>query len=146
MSPDYYLLHYDTDGEVINFWNPLRGECPYSPTIEVSKEEHDEVFAAPYLHRVVDGKLKKREEQVKEKRKVHTVEDSIIAGLVIGGSCFALEPRALTLPQLDLQSKRERIRFVTITGDGQKIRDFSRSSAEGVLEKLADRLAEVYSV
>lgn len=148
----YYYLHYDADtGEILAFWNPLSGDCEFSPTIIVSLEQHEAVLKATYDYRVRDNKLvnikePESEEVVQEQPKpVQDMSRSLIAGLVIDEVCYAIKADALSVMMLGLSSGSDRIKAVTHTKDGNRIVELSRSEAENVASKIAEHLSDLFS-
>lgn len=144
MLPAPYMeVHYSEAGEILAFWNPMKGDCPFEPILPISLEDFAVVSTATDSYRVRDGKLVQLErEQPKPERPKPA--DVIVAGLKVNNRVFALEPAALAVMQLDLSRGAKQIRCVMHTPDGDKLQTLPRKEAMEVAEKLADYLAGVY--
>lgn len=142
----YYQLVYDEKtGDVLSFWNPMRGECPDSPYIEISLEDHARVQPTPFKFRVIDGRLVEVSDTPKDKRpKRPEIAEAIIAGLVIEGVCYALDPRALAVLTLDLSRGAKTCRAIAHTPTGNQQVALSKEDAKNVASMIADHLAALH--
>ncbi|AGS82126.1 hypothetical protein O152_gp235 [Pseudomonas phage PaBG] len=142
----YYQLVYDEKtGDVLSFWNPMRGECPDSPYIEVSLEDHARVQPAPFKFRVIDKRLVEVSDIPKDERpKRPAVSEAIIAGLVIDGVCYALDPKALAVLTLDLSRGSKTCRAIAHTPTGNQLVTLPKEDAKNVASMIADHLVALH--
>lgn len=144
MLPASYMeVHYGEAGDILAFWNPMKGECQFEPVIPISMEDYALVIAATDDYRVRDGKLVKLERDPPAPVRPKPTE-LIIGGLKVNDRVFALEPAALAVMQLDLSRGVKQVRCVTHTPNGNLLRTLPRKDAMEVAEKLAEYLAGIY--
>jgi hypothetical protein len=147
LPPKYYMLHYDeATGEVLSFWNPLRGKAPDEPTIAISLEQHAAVLQTTDKYRVVNGKLITVDQVPKthsDKEPIN-IKKALIGGLVIDNVCYALESTAINVLLLDIASEREEIRAVVHTPDGTELTTLKRDTAVQIAKTISDHLVGLY--
>lgn len=147
LPPKYYLLHYDEDtGEILSFWNPMRGKAPDEPTIAISLEQHAAALQSTGSYRVQDGKLVAIDAapSTQSGRERLNINKSLIGGLVIDDVCYALEPTAIDVLLLDLATERKEIRAVIHTPDGTELTSLKRDAAVRIAKTISDHLVGLY--
>lgn len=144
-APFYQLVYDEQTGEVLSFWNPMRGECPDSPSIEVSIEDHARVQPNAHRFRVIDKRLVEVDDvPVEERPKRRDVNEALIAGLVIDGTCYAIAPNLLSLLTLDLARNAKQCRAVTHTANGNQVAQLTKDEAKVIASKITDHLADLH--
>lgn len=146
LPASFYELHYDAQsGEVLAFWNPMKGECTYSPVITISTEDHARISAAPHTFRVVDGKVELRVYiPAPAPRKPSDITNALIAGCMVGNVCYAINANALSVLLLDLACGAEKCRAVAHTLDGNALVELDNTNARLVASAIASHLADLY--
>lgn len=142
----YYQLVYDEQtGEVLSFWNPMRGECPDSPFVEISLEDYARVQPAAHKFRVIDKRLVEvNDVPVEERPKRRNINEALIAGLVINDTCYAIAPALLSLLSLDLARNAKQCRAVVHTATGTQVTQLAKEDAKAVASEIADHLASLH--
>lgn len=146
LPPKYYYLHYDgVTGELLGFFNPMKGKCTEEPTILIDLEQYAEASSRTQKFRVLNGKLVQvdNEEQPVQLPEVN-VANALIAGLVVGQVCYAIDPSALSVMLLDLAAGGDSIRAVVHTPDGTRLESLVRDEAVKVAASIAGHLASLH--
>lgn len=143
MLTTYYLLNYDeATGEILNFWNPANGECPYFPTIQISLETHKSVSSQPHLYLVKDKRLYARELEAPTEAPVF--QHDLSAGFVFEDECYALTAHALCLLYAVADSENGGS-VITYTKEGAKLVSKSQEDAKRIRNAAAEHIRKVYS-
>lgn len=146
LPPKYYHLHYDeSSGEILGFYNPMKGKVTETPTILISLEQHVEVAPRTNNFRVLNGKLVEVDDEVQlDSKPVINLTNALIGGIMIGEVCYALEPSALNVMALDLGSGSEHVRAIIHTPDGTKLVELPRETALGVADTIVAHLVTLH--
>lgn len=142
----YYHLHYDeSSGEILGFFNPMKGKVTEEPTILIDLEQHAAASANAHKFRVLGGKLVEVDDEPQTVSKpVVNVANALIAGLMVDGVCFALEPSALSVMTLDLASGGIQVRAIIHTPDGTRLEAMTREKALEVSTVIVEHLASLH--
>lgn len=143
----YYYVHYDeATGEILGFFNPMKGKVRETPTILISSEQHAEVHGRANSFRVLDNKLVEVSDvEIPEAIPQVDIQRALIAGLVIDGLCFALSPGALSVLQLDLATGTENVRAIIHTAEGSRLEVLEREQAIKVAGLIVDHIGLLYA-
>lgn len=147
LPPKYYYVHYDeATGEILGFFNPMKGKVHETPTILISAEQHAEVHGRAHNYRVLNTQLVSVS-NVQEPEEAPKVDIglALIAGFVHDDLCFALQPGALSVLQLDLATGTENVRAVINTAEGSRLKVLERAKAIEVSGLIVEHLGALYS-
>lgn len=143
MLTTYYLLNYDeATGELLNFWNPANGECPYHPVIQISLDTHKSVSSQPHMYLVRDKRLYARE--LETPKAAPTFVHDLSAGFVFEDECYALTADALCVLFAVADSENGGS-VITYTKEGAKLVSKSQEDARRIRNAAAEHIRQVYS-